>query len=263
MGDIDRFIKKFNQIKMASEKFCLKWNDFQSCTSQSFHIFRKEKDFFDVTLVSEDQVQFESHKVILSASSNFFKNILRKNTHTHPLLYLHGIQSTSLQLILDYVYQGEVQIYQEQLDQFMTVASDLQIMGLQESSNVDDGKNYQAYNDSKYDQNPIVNRKEQKGFQNDQSEYENRVSSSKIVAIVDNEAGDDTSITELMEKISQLTDKVDGIYICKVCQKQAKDRTNLGKHIESHIDGITLTCEYCNKKFRSRTAIRLHKMKNH
>ena len=45
---------------MASEKFCLKWNDFQSCTSQAFNSFRQKKDFFDVTLVSEDQVQFES-----------------------------------------------------------------------------------------------------------------------------------------------------------------------------------------------------------
>ena len=42
-----------------SEKFCLKWNDFQSCTSQAFHRFRQKKDFFDVTLISEDQV--ESH----------------------------------------------------------------------------------------------------------------------------------------------------------------------------------------------------------
>merc|ERR1712189_6270 len=89
-------------INMASEKFCLKWNDFQTCASQAFHSFRTEKDFFDVTIVSEDHIQFESPKVALSASSNFFKNILRKNTHSYPLLYLHGIHSTSLKLILDY-----------------------------------------------------------------------------------------------------------------------------------------------------------------
>ena len=118
---------------MANERFCLKWNDFQSCASQEFHSFRQDKEFFDVTLVSEDLEQFELHKIVLSASSNFFRNILRKIVHTHPLLYLHGIHSTSLQLILDYVQQGEVQIYQEQLDQFLKVASDLQIKGLQES----------------------------------------------------------------------------------------------------------------------------------
>ena len=246
---------------MASEKFCLKWNDFQTCASQAFHSFRTEKDFFDVTLVSEDQIQFESHKVVLSASSNFFKNILRKNTHSHPLLYLHGIHSTSLKLILDYVYQGEVQIYQEELDQFITNASNLQIMGLQENSKIEDRKEDQEDNEShlKAYVDHIVG-KESVNFV--RSENEKKFIDSKIVSYVDNEAGDDTSISELMEKISQMTEKVDGIYTCKVCQKQAKDKTNLGKHIESHIDGITLTCDQCNKKFRSRNAIRFHKQRN-
>ena len=73
---------------MSDEKFCLKWNDFERFAAKSFNDLRKEKDFFDITLVSEDCVQFESHKVLLSASSYFFKNILRMNQHSHPMLYL-------------------------------------------------------------------------------------------------------------------------------------------------------------------------------
>ena len=248
---------------MASDKFCLKWNDFQTCASQAFHSFRAEKDFFDVTIISEDQVQFESHKVVLSASSNFFRNILRKNNHNNPLLYLHGIQSTSLKLILDYIYQGEVQIYQEELDQFITNASNLQIMGLQENSNIEDKKEDLEVNESKSHFKSFVEHIEGKdSVKIVSSENEKKLFDSKIVSYVDNEAGDDTCISELMEKISQMTEKVDGIYTCKVCHKQAKDKTNLGKHIESHIEGISLTCEHCNKKFRSREAIRLHKQRH-
>ena len=74
---------------MASEKFCLKWNDFESNISVAFRGLRDDKDFFDVTLACEDE-QIQAHKVILAACSPFFRNILRRNQHQHPLLYLKG-----------------------------------------------------------------------------------------------------------------------------------------------------------------------------
>merc|ERR1711881_784150 len=113
-----------------SEKFSLKWNDFQSVVSQSFSVLRQEEDFYDVTLVSDDHTQISAHKLVLSASSQFFKSILRKNSHSHPLLYLSGVDSTSLGFVLDYIYQGEVQIYQNELDKFLDVAQKLKKEGL-------------------------------------------------------------------------------------------------------------------------------------
>ena len=112
------------------EKFCLKWNDFQSTVSKSFSLLKQEKEFFDVTLVSDDQLQIPTHKIVLSACSKFFKSVLTKNHHSHPLIYLHGISSTNLNFILDYIYQGEVQIYQEQIDPFLEAAQKLEIDGL-------------------------------------------------------------------------------------------------------------------------------------
>ena len=113
-----------------AEKFNLQWDDFKTTVSKSFSILRQEKDFFDVTLVSDDERQIPAHKLVLSACSDFFKSILRNNSHSHPLLYLSGIHSTNLSLILDYIYQGEVQIYQEHLDTFLEVAQKLKIEGL-------------------------------------------------------------------------------------------------------------------------------------
>ena len=86
-----------------SEKFSLKWSDFQSSLSQSFSVLREESDFYDVTLVSDDHTQISAHKLVLSASSQFFKSILKKNPHSHPLLYLSGVDSTSLGFVLDYI----------------------------------------------------------------------------------------------------------------------------------------------------------------
>ena len=55
----------------ASEKLCLKWNDFQANISSSFGELRSDKDFTDVTLACEDGTQLEAHKVILASSSPF------------------------------------------------------------------------------------------------------------------------------------------------------------------------------------------------
>ena len=54
------------------EKFCLKWNDFKANVSSSFNVLRKEEELFDVTLVSDDEHHIAAHKLILSASSEFF-----------------------------------------------------------------------------------------------------------------------------------------------------------------------------------------------
>ena len=57
----------------SSEKFCLKWNDFRENVATAFGSLREDNTFSDVTLTCEDGQQVEAHKVVLSASSPFFK----------------------------------------------------------------------------------------------------------------------------------------------------------------------------------------------
>ena len=114
---------------MASEKFCLRWNDFESNISVAFRELRDDKDFFDVTLACDDE-QIQAHKVILSACSPFFRSILRKNPHTHPLLYLRGVKFSDLQSVLNFMYHGEVNVAQEELNSFLAVAEELRVKGL-------------------------------------------------------------------------------------------------------------------------------------
>ena len=117
------------QIQVA-EKFSLKWNDFQTNISRSFYKLRAENDFHDVTLVSDDQRLVSAHKLVLSSCSGYFKKILKQNKHENLLLCLEGISYTDLQHVLDYIYLGEVQIHQEQMDRFIYVAQRLQLDGL-------------------------------------------------------------------------------------------------------------------------------------
>ena len=118
---------------MGSEKFCLRWNDFESNISSAFRELRDDKDFFDITLACDDE-QIQAHKVILSACSPFFRNVLRRNPHQHPLLYLKGVRFCDLQSVLNFMYHGEVNVAQDELNSFLMVAEDLRIKGLTQNS---------------------------------------------------------------------------------------------------------------------------------
>jgi len=117
----------------SSEKFCLRWNDFETNISVAFRELREEKDFFDVTLACDDS-QIQAHKVILSACSPFFRNVLRRNPHQHPLLYLKGVKYKELLSVLNFMYMGEVNVAQEELNSFLAVAEDLRVKGLTQNN---------------------------------------------------------------------------------------------------------------------------------
>jgi len=120
----------------GTDNFCLRWNDFAENVSGAFKELRSESDFFDVTLACTDSGSrtLQAHKVILSACSNFFKSTFRQQTnankHPNPYIYLRGVTYNDLNSILDFIYNGEVNVAQEELNSFLAVAEELQIKGL-------------------------------------------------------------------------------------------------------------------------------------
>ena len=109
------------------EKFCLNWNDFKQNASNAFNQLRNDNDLIDVTLVSDEGEHIRAHKVVLSTSSDFFKDALKKAKHTNPLIFLSGFNSKVLVNVLDYMYNGEVNLYQEEIDVFLQSAQKLKI----------------------------------------------------------------------------------------------------------------------------------------
>jgi len=127
----------------GTEKFCLRWNDFESNISVAFRELREDKDFFDVTLACDDE-QIQAHKVILSACSPFFKTVLRRNPHAHPLLYLKGVKYHDLQSVLQFMYHGEVNVAQEELNSFLAIAEELRVKGLTQNNGSSNNQNQQS-----------------------------------------------------------------------------------------------------------------------
>ena len=111
------------------ETFCLKWQNFEYNLSSAFQELREDSDFYDVTLACDDR-HVEAHKVILSACSSFFRDLLKKYKHPHPLVYLKGVKYSQMVSLLNFIYQGEVNVAQEDLSSFLSVAEELKVKGL-------------------------------------------------------------------------------------------------------------------------------------
>ena len=248
-----------------SEKFSLKWNDFQSNVSRTFSQLRSEEEFFDVSLVSDDQKMMSAHKLVLSASSPYFKHILTTNKHSHPLLCLDGVISAELQCVLDYIYQGEVQIYQEQLDRFLVVAQRLQLEGLTSQDNQQEKKINEAREDTGNDYVPEeiteIQIRNSKPVKTEKEVMKPRkLSTSKLVANNSN-----ISTEEIDQQLSEYIIRgEDGVYSCGYCGKAGdKNFYNMRNHVETHMEGLSFPCQSCDKTFRSRNSLSLHKSRYH
>ena len=128
-----------------SDDIYIRWNNFQ--VKSTFQELREEKDFMDVT-ISCDGEQVKAHKVILSACSVTFRNLLKKNpapvidllvrisvNHILKNIPIHyfivqDVDPRDLTSILDWMYQGEVNIKQDHLNSFLALAEKLRVRGL-------------------------------------------------------------------------------------------------------------------------------------
>ena len=238
-----------------SEKFSLKWNDFHSNVSSSFSALRNEDYLHDVTLVTDDDHHVSAHKLVLSACSDYFKSIFKKSKHANPLLCLDGINSKDVSNVLDYVYNGEVQIYQEDLDHFLMIAEKFKLQGLLSSQDQED---------------PEAKLKDETPFNEPVPQPENTRDSNKKLPVVRTVSTTSQSISKISipnEELERLDERIveqieripDGQFRCRMCGKTTKQKINIKNHIETHFDGLSFPCPLCPTVSRSRNSFAMHK----
>merc|ERR1719370_997532 len=111
----------------SMDKWCMKWNEFDTNVKEYLKILRGDQRLFDVTLVTDDGQHIPAHKIILSAGSQFFSDIFFKSNQTNMLIYLKGINSVQLENFLDFIYNGEASVGQEDLKEFLETWKELQV----------------------------------------------------------------------------------------------------------------------------------------
>jgi len=248
-----------------SEKFSLKWNDFHSNVSKSFSVFRNEEYLHDVTLVSDDHKKVAAHKLVLSACSEYFRDVFKNQEDKSQLLIcLDGTSSEDIKNIMDYIYNGEVQIYQENLDRFLAVAKRLKLKGLIGNEDVKEEERDSVFVDcfkdyvDEFKEIPLT----------DLAPRSTKPKNERKAIVLANSA----NLSDIDEKVQEYLEEVsDGSFKCNFCGKtssgQNMSRKNqkqtMKRHIETHLEGLTYTCPICQKTARSSNALRMHKSLKH
>ena len=248
---------------MQDEKLCLNWNDFQDLVKVSFGELRTDTDFTDVTLACEDQ-SIKAHKVVLSACSPFFKKLFKTHSHPQSLIYMKGMKANSLMAVIDFLYLGEANVFQEELDSFLALAEELQLKGLGGNSE-EKVPEHLTETFSHTERRAIVNQKQNvPERQTSNSLFKNEGNSfERAMVMTYPQKPKLNSLIEpaTMARIESMIEKrMDGNY-CKTCGYTSKNPGHMREHVEKHIEGLEYPCHSCNKILRSSQSFRDHKRK--
>ena len=184
---------------------------------------------------------------------------------------MRGVNSDDLLAIIDFLFFGEANVYQENLDSFLAIAEELKLKGLTGQSSCDLIEEQEKCANPKPIHRPIGTLKT-----SENSDEQNIAEASQVFAVSDKFSGDlqvlDERVKSMMEKSQNMipngkrangTPRRGRAFTCKVCRKEGLAH-DIGDHIEAnHLEGISIPCDYCDKAFSSRNSLRIHKSRFH
>ena len=224
----------------------MNWNGYDADIRESFMKLREEQKLFDVTLVTDDGQHIQAHKIILSAGSYFFSYIFMRSNHSNMLVYLKGISSDKLEPIIDFIYSGKAFIKQEELRAFIETGKELLVKGLEgEITEIAESTNqistYPEGFENEYEN--LGDEKPLNSNADDNKDTENKTDEKNLEFRIND---------ELNLQLNKMTEKIEGVWMCKVCGKTATKKEHIKRHAEAHIQGMSHACHICNKTFTTR-----------
>ncbi|XP_018332979.1 broad-complex core protein isoforms 1/2/3/4/5 isoform X2 [Agrilus planipennis] len=120
-----------------TQHFCLRWNNYQSSITSAFENLRDDEDFVDVTLACDGK-SLKAHRVVLSACSPYFRELLKSTPCKHPVIVLQDVAWTDLHALVEFIYHGEVNVHQRSLSSFLKTAEVLRVSGLTQQQHGDE-----------------------------------------------------------------------------------------------------------------------------
>lgn len=237
------------------ENYCLKWNEFQEAVTDSFKVLRKEDNLNDITLVSDEGQHVQAHRVVLSATCGFFRNVFKKvaggSSYHHPLIYMSGVSFTNLNYIIDYLYNGELEVNQDDVEAFVNVAQQLRIDSFKLETNDQDPLQTQVL------ASPIQrlrNGKTKEAGLEVEEEYNVDTRTYKKEPFMSS----NFSNGEKQKTVSALITKVGNLWSCKNCGKTSEKYSVISNHVEVHIEGIFYNCFSCHRTFKTSGSLSGH-----
>jgi len=207
-------------------------------------------------------------RVILSAGSNFLGDIFSTCDPTNMFIYLKGIARTELESIMNFLYNGEAYVEQEELEAILETAKKLKIKGLQ--TNIEDNRKAidAGFEDKSgvavFDRKPLVENTVDESMEKSMVTLQDQ-----DIGLIDNQIVGDDNLIVLDELPGEkghgmFIENFDSFWVCKICGKTSKQKGNLKSHVELHFpqDEIN-TCNLCEKQFSTRLSLKSHKINVH
>ena len=250
--------------------------------------------FSDVTLVSEDLIRTPAHKLVLSSCSSFFKTLLGSITQSCDTIFLRGIKQQHLEIALQLIYKGYVEVRENNLEEILSIAANLQIDGFEviagenKSSNICDvDSEYLALDTDEDIKDEIVKEKENKSEQDLVSVQEpketNIISCQEDIVAFSNQEieldesymdianieSEDSKQSPIFKQETEIKinspDKND-VYltrICSDCSKSFETHLEYLYHLSKEHEGCRFDCSKCDFQATSEDALKKHYRSEH
>ena len=190
-----------------------------------------EGRYADVTLVSEDKIEFKAHKIVLSAFSPVLKTIIdNQETEEKPSIDVKAIQSGELESILQFMYLGASKVHGiGQFEQFLKAAKNLEV------KEIYDGLEIQKMEDEKTG-----------NVQESSDKFTTKCSENDRQTMLEH----DKNIQCDFQVSKQSSFNIHVKYPCNQCDHQAKSKAYLHQHMKSSHEGIAYKypCHKCDYK---------------
>ena len=258
---------------MGQEKCSLNWNNFETCAGKTLKGLLSDETFTDVTLACDDGKQIKAHKVILGASSPVMKNILKSNAHPSPFIYLKGVHYEDIRNMVRFIYTGETEVMQEDVDRFLMLTEEFEVSGLYVgkmkkalSPNLQDTDTAQ---NTQENLSTIVNRHEDEVTIDDAFNELEKVQEninhelSKTESKVKNESVKTVNLHHESLSVVKSNAKEAGGFWCPVCDTVFKSNQNLNRHTRTKHEGERHGCDECGYLATQMASLKRHKMTQH
>ena len=234
-----------------AELFTLSSNDFGQNCQTAFQGFWNDREFSDVTLATDDGSQLTAHKIVLSFCSQFFRSLLSKNPHPHPLIFLMGVKAKELECLLSYIYQGHCDMRQDDLDDFLRTGKDLLINGLtQDLDNTKESEHNRGDSKADFEERSISEKPEVATLNLSQNTGEKNLPCDRC---------DYTTHFSHNLKKHFKAKHTDMKFICKLCEYSTRWQQILAQHVKNVHEGIKHGCNQCDFKATAIGTLKNHK----
>ena len=181
---------------------------------------------------------------------------------------MRGLKAKDLVAIVDFIYRGEANIYQEDLDGFLNIAEELQLKGLAGAN--DEIKNTKQLN-SQGKGSPVQEHYlcQPTAYVESDTKVMDTFEQNLIVPVVPLNITSNEDIKTQLDSLMENFQDGEVKWIYTVCGKTVKGikwgnaRKDMRQHIETHIEGLSYPCSQCGKVSRTSNSFRTLMSMNH